>query len=270
MKTARSFVLVVAVAAATAESPKAPGEVQADQRTTTPEARSPVNRQVESGSRGVAVNPNQPYRPVPVNRVQPRETIFEFYLRSLNPRHVRWGDELDRRLATLSEQSVGNPYFRISAIQTAAILVLLLVCWVWWDKMRQIKWVAAECLTDVINAKMMAEQKALEAIGQYNSHIENCNRVVEGQESGLPGSNSADRWRQELQQVKDKLTAEISKSAKLEEELRNRDRTQADLEQRLRQLERAVQERQTGANAELMARLQRAEAELSAVRTGKR
>lgn len=270
MNMTRGLMLVVAAITATAQAQDAPASSGSNRRKASIEPASPSMRHVESGSGVVAVNPNQPYRPVPVNRAQPRETIFEFYLRALNPAHVRWGDEIDRRLDVLFEQSAGNPYFRMSAVQTAAIIVLLMVCWVWWDKMRQIKWIAAECLTDAINAKIIAEQKALEAIGHYNSHIESCNRVVEGQESGLPGSNSADRWRQEVQQVKDRLTAEMAKSARLEEDLRDRDRTQADLEQRLRQLEKAVQERQTGANAELMARLQRAEAELSAVKTGKR
>ena len=73
--------------------------------------------------------------------------------------------------------------------ESALIVFLMVLCWVWWDKMRQIKWVAAECLADAINAKRIAEDRALEAIGLYNRHIEQCNRVIESQESGLPGAS---------------------------------------------------------------------------------
>ncbi len=160
---------------------------------------------------------------------------------------------LTGELRSLAEQSVLNPYFRWSAIQTGVILFLLLVCWVWWDKMRQIKWVAAECLADAINAKRIAEDRALEAIGLYNRHIEQCNRVIESQESGLPGASPTDAWRQEVLTLKNKLTAEEAKSMRLQKALEDREALQAGLEQRLRQLETLVQERQNGANAELVA-----------------
>lgn len=239
------------------------------------ERKAPI-KAVPSGTANVGVNPNQPYRPVPLNRTfsensrGPRETIFEFYLRALNPKQIRWGDEIDRRIALLSEQSILNPYFRWSAFQMGAILLLLLVCWVWWDKMRQIKWVAAECLADAINAKRIAEDRAKEAIGLYNRHIEHCNRVIENQESGLPGGNSTDTWRQEVLTLRNKLTAEEAKSMRLQKALEDRESLQAGLEQRLRQLEALVQERQNGANAELVARLQRAESQLGDKKVTKR
>ena len=92
-------------------------------------------RVVQSGTGCVGVDPKQPYRPIPLNRVEPRESIFSFYLRVMNPRQVHWGDELKRRLDTLSEQSVENPYFRLCAFQLALISMLLTVCWLWWDKL---------------------------------------------------------------------------------------------------------------------------------------
>jgi len=51
----------------------------------------------------VAVDPKQPYRPMSTNRAQTRETIFEFYLRTLNPRQINWGEEIDRRMALLAQ-----------------------------------------------------------------------------------------------------------------------------------------------------------------------
>ena len=121
-------------------------------------------------------------------------------MRVLNPRQINWGTEIDRRLANLREQSIGNPYFRLASFQLGLIVILLLLCWVWWDKMRQIKWVAAECLTDALNARMLAERRAVDAIDRHNRHIELCNRVIEGQSfrdwrnAGL-GKRGADRAR---------------------------------------------------------------------------
>jgi len=129
--------------------------------------------------------------------------------------------------------------------------------------MHQIKWVSAECLTDAINAKRIADHKALEAIGQYNRHIEMCNRVIENQESGIATGSGSEDLRRELRDAQTQLTSERAKAASLEAELKNRDGIQKNLESRLQQLEKLMAERQGGANAELVARLQRAEAELS-------
>jgi hypothetical protein len=218
---------------------------------------------VQSGPGVVAVNPNQPYRPISTNRAQSHETIVEFYMKTLNPRQINWGDEVDRRLAVLAEQSIGNRYFRLCAFQMAVILFLLLVCWLWWDKMRQIKCVAAESLADAINAKRLADAKAMEAIGQYNRHIEMCNRVIEGQESGVGAGRGTSDWQREVRDLQTQLATERAHSAKLEAELKRRDEMQEQLERRLTQAEKMMQERQNGSNAELLARLQRAEAELA-------
>ena len=219
--------------------------------------------QVQSGTGVVTVDPKQLYRPLPANRVQPRETIFEFYGRALNPQQTRWGEEIDRRLAVLAEHSISNPYFRLCAFQMALILFLLMICWLWWDKMRQIKWVGAECLADAINAKRIADRKAIEAIGQYNRHIEMCNRVIEGQESGIAAGSGAEEWQRQVRDLQTQLTAERAKSAQLEADLKERQKLQSQMERRLQQLEETVRDRQGGANSELVARLQRAEAELA-------
>jgi hypothetical protein len=168
----------------------------------------------------VQVDPKQPYRPVPANRAQTPNSIFEFCLKALNPHQINWGDEIDRRIALLREQSIHNPHFRLCAAQLALILVLLLTCWLWWDKMRQIKWVAAECLADAINAKRIADHKALAAINQYNRHIVMCNRVIENQESGLATSSGSQSWQRELRDLQTQLAAERAKSTSLEAALK--------------------------------------------------
>jgi hypothetical protein len=129
MRIALTIALAAAIARCQSKEPRA-------KQTATPKHVRKQTRVVESGSGVVGVNPDQPYRPIPLNRVQPRESIFEFYLRALNRRQVRWGDVIGARIARLREQSVANPYFRLSAIQMAAILALMLTCWLWWDKLR--------------------------------------------------------------------------------------------------------------------------------------
>ena len=256
------YFLVGVVLICHALAQQAPSTTDARQKSENKAAPSRT-RHVQSGSGVVAVDPKQPYRPLPANRVQSRETIFEFYLRTLNPRQISWGQEIDRRMTLLAQQSALNPYFRFSAFQMALILLLLLTCWLWWDKMQQIKRVASECLADAINAKRIADHRAIEAINQHNRHIEMCNRVIENHESGLATGAGSEDVRRELREAQTQLTAERSKVSKLEADLKNREDIQRSLESRIQQLEKTMSERQGGANAELVARLQRAEAELS-------
>ncbi len=254
MKTTVTIILLAATVATgqTPPSPKQPAKQQ-----------EPPVRWVESGPGVVGVNPQQPYRPIPANRAQSRETIFEFYLRALNPLQIKWGDEIERRLRNLSEQSIENPYFRLAALETGLILLLLLVCWLWWDKMHQIKWVAAECLADAINAKMIADHRATDAIEQYNRHIEMCNRTIEGQESGLSTGKGTSDWQREIRELQQSLATERTQRARAVAELKSREELQSQLERRITQMEATMQQRREGANSELVARLQRAEAELA-------
>ena len=60
-----------------------------------PKGKEPAIRYVESGSGVVAVNPAQPYRPIPVGAVAPRDSIFGFYLRVLNPQQDRKSTRLN-------------------------------------------------------------------------------------------------------------------------------------------------------------------------------
>ena len=185
----------------------------------SPKGKEPAIRYMESGSGVVAVNPAQPYRPIPVGAAAPRDSIFGFYLRVLNPRQINWGTEIDRRLANLREQSIGNPYFRLASFQLGLIVILLLLCWVWWDKMRQIKWVAAECLTDALNAKMLAEGRAVDAIDRHNRHIELCNRVIEGQGSGIGGTQDSGNAALTVRELQTELAASRANCARLQHEL---------------------------------------------------
>lgn len=226
-------------------------------------AKQPEIRYVESGSGIVGVNPAQPYRPIPVGATAPRESIFGFYLRVLNPRQINWGTEIDRRLAALREQSVSNPYFRLVSFQSALIVFLLVLCWVWWDKMRQIKWVAAECLTDALNARTLAEARATEAIERHNRHIESCNRVIEGQASGIGSPSENSNAALTIRELQTELAASRANCARLQSELDQAKAEHAQVDGRLAALEAEMQRRSSNPDAELVARLQRAESELA-------
>jgi hypothetical protein len=195
--------------------------------------------------------------------VQPRESFFEFVFRSLNPRKINWGEEIDRRLGIFVQESVGNPYFRVCAFQAGLILFLLLLCWVWWDKMQQTKTVAAECLTDVINAKRLSDGRALEATDTYNRHMEMCNRVIEQQDSGISiGKGTAD-WQQKVDELQTQLAAERTQVARLEADRKQREELTAQMQTRIARLEERLRESGGNASAELVALVHRLEAELS-------
>ena len=229
----------------------------------TPKGKEPAIRYVESGSGVVAVNPAQPYRPIPVGAVAPRDSIFGFYLRVLNPQQINWGTEIDRRLANLREQSVGNPYFRLASFQLGLIVILLMLCWVWWDKMRQIKWVAAECLTDALNARTIAESRALEAIDRHNRHIELCNRVIEGQSSGIGGTLDAGNSALTVRELQTELAASRANCARLEHELEQSKTEHVQVDGRLAALEAELKRKAAHPDPDLVARLERAESELA-------
>jgi hypothetical protein len=252
IRIAPTIALAAAIARCQSEEPRA-------KQTATPRDTRKHIRVVESGSGVVGVNPDHPYRPIPLNRVQPRESIFEFYLRALNPRQVRWGDVVDARIARLREQSVANPYFRLCAIQMAAILALMLTCWLWWDKLQQVKWIAAACLADAINGKRIADRRAFAATAKYNRHMDACNRVIEFEQAGKPAN--AGRWKQELLESQRQLAQSKSEVVRVREELAKRDELMNSLSARVTEMENQLAKKATE-NAAAVARLQRAETQL--------
>ncbi len=241
----------------------------ASAQSASPHDEKEQMRVIENGSGLVGVNPAQPYRPIPLNGGKSGETIFEFYIRALNPRQIHWGDVIDQRLTVLSEQTIQNPYFRLCAVEAALIVVLLSVCWLWWDKLRQVRVIASESLADALNARAFAERHALDAIETHNRHMDACNRVIESQELGIPAETQRNAWRQEIEDLRTKLTKEQAENARLTAALQQREDHQAELEVRISQLEAGMRAQHSTANAELVARLQRAESQLSTGRPRK-
>ena len=223
---------------------------------TTDKSRS-VNKQA-----AVTADPARPYRPIPVGPSRPQETIFEFYFKALNPRKIHWGDEIDKRIEQFVDHSIRNPYFRFCAVQMGVILMLLALCWGWWDKLRQTKWITAEWLADAINAKQMSDQRAMDAIAAHNRHMESCNRVVEEQTSGI-GKAIGYGPKFEMEKLQNDLAASRAEVERLNAQIQDRDAKLAKQEARIQAIETKVAQSQDSSKAELIARLERAEAQLN-------
>ncbi len=223
---------------------------------TTERGRS-VNKQA-----AVTADPARPYRPIPVGPSRPQETIFEFYFKALNPRKIHWGDEIDKRIEQFVDHSIRNPYFRFCAVQMGVILMLLALCWGWWDKLRQTKWITAEWLADAINAKQMSDQRAMDAIAAHNRHMESCNRVVEAQTSGI-GKAIGYGPKFEMEKLQNDLAASRAEVERLNAQIQDRDAKLAKQEVRIQAIETKVAQSQDSSKAELIARLERAEAQLN-------
>lgn len=242
----------------------APLFAQDPQSVPAPETPRPLKMAVppRTNPTGVTVNPAQPYRPLPAGGAYQRETIFEFYFKALNPRKIHWGDEIDRRIATLINSSVRNPYFRFCAVQMGVILILLVLCWAWWDKLRQVKWIAAEQLTDALHAKRFADTRAMEAIAAHNRHMESCNRVIEEQTSGI-GKLMRSGSGLDVEKLQNDLAAARAETERLNAQIQDRDEKLVKQEGRLRTIESRMSQAQESPNPELIARLERAEAQLN-------
>ena len=73
-------------------------------------------------------------------------------------------------------------------------------------------------------------------------------------------------WLQEMEELKSKLSREQAENVRLSAQVKAREDQQAALESRIGQLEAGMRDQQGGANAELVARLQRAESQLASNR----
>jgi hypothetical protein len=228
------------------------------------EPTSPTTERSKSVNKQAAVtaDPARPYRPIPVGPSRPQETIFEFYFKALNPRKIHWGDEIDKRIEQFVDHSIRNPYFRFCVVQMGVILMLLALCWAWWDKLRQTNWITAEWLADAINAKRMSDQRAMDAIAAYNRHMESCNRVVEEQASGI-GKSIGYGPKFEMEKLQNDLAASRAEVERLNAQIQDRDTKLAKQEARIQAIEAKVAQSSDSSKAELIARLERAEAQLN-------
>jgi hypothetical protein len=188
---------------------------------------------------------------------QPRNgagTWYEFLLKQFNSRNFDYGTWLEKRREAFLEATVKEPYFWYSLSVTTGLLILMAAYTKLYLDHRRSMRVTAEMMADVYSHDLLSRQAATEAIEKYNQHIEQCNRAIEASEAGDArpgwGETQADNLKAELQRVAGQLEATTQDRNKLQEELRQKSLTVADLSIRLDALSKKVNgPRDTGSGA---------------------
>jgi hypothetical protein len=139
-----------------------------------------------------------------------KEDFFTSSTKLVNKDDVDYGAMLERRRRAFLDASAAKPFFWYSALTAALLLALMFAYGVRvMDEKRKL-WRAAEILNDVWNDAQYARMTAEKAIDRHNSHMEECNRVIEAQLSGRPSpaalattdaNNELTRVRSELDSV---------------------------------------------------------------------
>jgi hypothetical protein len=194
---------------------------------------------------------------------------------ALNPREVNLGAMWEERRRAWLENAGANRYFWYSfGVTILVILSWFALAWVQNDRVRE-RWQLAEHAADALRYAEYCKRKAVEAIDRYNLHIETCNRVIEGSESGVatPETANLEDQKREFQRLKSDIQAKDFEVARLTEELKQRTAEQNTLTARVTAAEERLKGRigigSESANAELVERIQRLEAENRRLKQGK-
>jgi hypothetical protein len=194
---------------------------------------------------------------------------------ALNPRNVNLGSMWEDRRRAWLENAGANRYFWYSfGVTILVILSWFALAWVQNDRVRE-RWQLAEHAADALRYAEYCKRKAVEAIDRYNLHIETCNRVIEGGESGVatPETANLEDQKRELQRLKSDNQAKDFEVARLTKELKNKDADQNTLTARVTAAEERLKGRigigPESANAELVERIQRLEAENRRLKQGR-
>jgi len=163
-------------------------------------------------------------------------TWYEFLLKQFNPNDTDYGQWLEHERQAFLEARLRNPYFTYCAVTTLALIVMAIVCAKLGVDHRRAMWITAEMMADLYNQDAYSRKIAQDAIERYNTHIEQCNRVVEAAEHGDNSSGKAS----EIEQLKGELACVVSErdTATRErdvarEELRKKSDILADMSMRL-------------------------------------
>jgi hypothetical protein len=153
---------------------------------------------------------------------QQPDTWYDFLLKQFNPTNFDYGTWLEERRRAFLNATVKNLYFEYSFWLTGwTLLVMAAYAKLWIDRRRE-RFVTVEMMADLYNHDAYSREAADEAIAKYNRHIEQCNRIIEAEESGhpLPGSVSAvEAMNEKLVDMATKLDAVNQEKDKLRNEL---------------------------------------------------
>ena len=197
-----------------------------------------------------------------------QDTFWDFWLRQFNPQRTDYGALLQEKRRQFLAQVGGNPYFWFAFAELAAICFLIL--WVTKQRIdrRELEWQAAGCMADLANYAHFCKQQALEAVARHNEHIELCNRLIESEETGkpVPPSGVSDEQRQTIDRLQKELADKVADNRRLEAELTSEKSKMRNLTTRLDALEQGRGAPGSGANADLVNRLNAAVAEVQTLK----
>jgi hypothetical protein len=206
---------------------------------------------------------------------QSHTSLLEAMVHALNPHNVNLGAMWEERRRAWLENAGANRYFWYSfGVTILVILSWFALAWVQNDRVRE-RWQLAEHAADALRYAEYCKRKAVEAIDRYNLHIETCNRVIEGGESGAatPETANLEDQKREFQRLKSDIQAKDFEVARLTEELKQRTAEQNTLTARVTAAEERLKVRigtgSESANAELVERIQRLEAENRRLKQGR-
>ena len=168
-------------------------------------------------------------------------TWYDALLHSLNPRNIDWGMSWERRRANFLENTAGNRYFVFCAFLVLCFYAALVTMgWIVWDHKKDIRYFETE-LVKGRNWASYWRNRAMEAIGKHNDHIEKCNRVIEAGESGIDihDSEAAD-LRRELERTRTELQNATSEKLRLKSELDEKARTISELSLRVDEVSKRI------------------------------
>ena len=250
-----------------------------DQSTTSVsrEQQTPAQPQLHQHQESDQRVPATQYSPLAAQGgySQSHTSLLEAMVHALNPRDVNLGAMWEERRRAWLENAGSNRYFWYSfGVTILVILSWFALAWVQNDRVRE-RWQLAEHAADALRYAEYCKRKAVEAIDRYNLHIETCNRVIEGGESGVatPETANLEDQKRELQRLKSDNQAKDFEVARLTEELKQRTAEQNTLTARVTAAEERLKVRigagSENANAELVERIRRLEAENRRLKQGR-
>ena len=203
-------------------------------QTAHPQTEQSAAKQNSKQAKGFYQQP-QSSRPY-----QPREDFFHASTKLINKNEVDYGAWIEERRRALLDASLTNPFFWYSALTTGLVMLLMLMYGVRVLDERRELWRAAEVLADLWNQDLYSRAQAAAAVEKHNSHMADCNRVIEAQLSGRPSVSAMEAGdaKAQLQVVSAQRDAFESEARSLKAELQKKEATLCEMSGRLDALER--------------------------------
>jgi hypothetical protein len=169
-------------------------------------------------------------------------TWYEHAARQVNADDTDYGSTWEQRKQEFISQ-LRNPHFRY-AVATSGVAVLLgVTLFALYVRHRRALGVLAQAIADIRRHDEYARRLAREATRRYNEHIELCNRVIEGNESGLwkwMSGAEINAIKRERQQAIDESVNAQREIKQLKEELEAKTAAIAEMSLRLKDTGRQV------------------------------